>query len=193
MRTALVCGAGGFIGGHLVQRLKDEGYWVRGVDVKEHEFRESAADEFALVDLRDLPGLDSVVSDATGAFIGALASLKTVALHADERTRANVARAVRHGQAAGAGLDWARDLGNQPPNVCNPNFLLKEARKLSRKPNVSVSALDEKKMTELGMGAFMAVTQGSTQPGKMIIIRYNGAKKAGAAPVVLIGKGIFRS
>ncbi|TNF90299.1 MAG: leucyl aminopeptidase, partial [Gammaproteobacteria bacterium] len=118
------------------------------------------------------------------------ATLKTVALHADARSRANVARAVRHGQAARAGLDWARDLGNQPPNICNPNFLLKEARKLSRKPNVSVSALDEKKMTELGMGAFMAVTQGSSEPGKMIIIRYNGAKKASDAPVVLIGKGI---
>ena len=117
-------------------------------------------------------------------------ALKTVALHADARTRTNVARAVRHGQAARAGLDWARDLGNQPPNICNPNFLLREARKLSRKPNVTVSALDEKKMTELGMGAFMAVTQGSKEPGKMIIIRYNGAKKAGDAPVVLIGKGI---
>ena len=118
------------------------------------------------------------------------ATLKTVALHADARSRANVARAVRHGQAARAGLDWARDLGNQPPNICNPNFLLKEARKLSRKPKVSVSALDEKKMTELGMGAFMAVTQGSKEPGKMIIIRYNGAKKASDQPVVLIGKGI---
>ncbi len=120
----------------------------------------------------------------------AAASLKTVALHADQRSRANVARAVRHGQAALAGLDWARDLGNQPPNICNPSFLLKEARKLSRKPNVSVSALDEKKMAELGMGAFMAVTQGSSTPGKMIIIRYNGAKKASTEPVVLIGKGI---
>lgn len=120
----------------------------------------------------------------------AASTLKTVALHADARSRASVARAVRHGQAALAGLDWARDLGNQPPNICNPSFLLKEARKLSRKPNVSVSALDEKKMTELGMGAFMAVTQGSSTPGKMIIIRYNGAKKASEAPVVLIGKGI---
>ncbi len=117
-------------------------------------------------------------------------TLKTVAMHADEKTRAKVARAVRHGQAARAGLDWARDLGNQPPNVCNPNFLLKEARKLSRLPNVSVSALDEKKMTELGMGAFMAVSQGSNQPGRMIIIRYRGAKKASDAPYMLVGKGI---
>jgi nucleoside-diphosphate-sugar epimerase len=53
MKTALVCGAGGFIGGHLVQRLKDEGYWVRGVDIKEHEYRETAADDFQVLDLRE--------------------------------------------------------------------------------------------------------------------------------------------
>lgn len=52
MRTALVCGAGGFIGGHLVKKLKREGYWVRGVDIKNHEHATSAADEFCLFDLR---------------------------------------------------------------------------------------------------------------------------------------------
>lgn len=53
MKRALVCGAGGFIGGHLVTRLKKEGYWVRGVDIKMHEFRKSSADEFIQGDLRD--------------------------------------------------------------------------------------------------------------------------------------------
>ena len=47
----LVAGAGGFIGGHLVKRLKAEGYWVRGVDLKRHEYSESAADEFIVGDL----------------------------------------------------------------------------------------------------------------------------------------------
>jgi GDP-D-mannose 3', 5'-epimerase len=51
----LVNGAGGFIGGHLVKRLKAEGFWVRGVDLKRHEFSQSHADEFILGDLRD-PG-----------------------------------------------------------------------------------------------------------------------------------------
>ncbi|MGE3304217.1 MAG: NAD-dependent epimerase/dehydratase family protein [Hyphomonadaceae bacterium] len=53
MRTALVCGAGGFIGGHLVKRLKREGFWVRGVDLKFHEHAESEADDFVIGDLRD--------------------------------------------------------------------------------------------------------------------------------------------
>lgn len=52
-RSALVCGAGGFIGGHLVRRLKSDGFWVRGADLKHHEFSESEADEFAIGDLRD--------------------------------------------------------------------------------------------------------------------------------------------
>jgi len=53
MKKALVCGAGGFIGGHLVKKLKREGYWVRGVDLKEHEFAPTQADEFLLLDLRE--------------------------------------------------------------------------------------------------------------------------------------------
>ncbi len=53
MKTALVCGAGGFIGTHLVERLKAEGYWVRGVDLKYPEFSTTAADDFVQGDLRD--------------------------------------------------------------------------------------------------------------------------------------------
>ena len=52
-KTALVCGAGGFIGGHLVNRLKQEGYWVRGVDLKENEYGNNNADDFVVGDLRD--------------------------------------------------------------------------------------------------------------------------------------------
>jgi nucleoside-diphosphate-sugar epimerase len=52
-KTALVLGAGGFIGSHLVKRLKSEGYWVRGVDLKHPEYWETAADDFIIGDLRD--------------------------------------------------------------------------------------------------------------------------------------------
>jgi len=53
MKKALVCGAGGFIGSHLVKRLKEEGYWVRGIDLKYPEFWETFADDFIIGDLRD--------------------------------------------------------------------------------------------------------------------------------------------
>jgi len=53
MKTALVCGAGGFIGSHMVVRLKKEGFWVRGIDLKYPEFSETQADDFIMGDLRD--------------------------------------------------------------------------------------------------------------------------------------------
>ena len=54
MKRAVVCGAGGFIASHLVTRLKRDGYWVRGVDLKHPEFSASNADDFRLLDLREL-------------------------------------------------------------------------------------------------------------------------------------------
>ena len=61
MKKALVCGAGGFIGSHLVKRLKREGFWVRGVDLKFPEFADSEADDFVIGDLRDYSICRSVV------------------------------------------------------------------------------------------------------------------------------------
>lgn len=61
-KTALVCGAGGFIGGHMVRRLSDEGFWVRGVDLKEHDYMDLGADDFVVGDLRD-PRVCKAVTD----------------------------------------------------------------------------------------------------------------------------------
>jgi len=61
VRTALVCGAGGFIGSHMVKRLKQEGCWVRGVDLKQPEFGRSAADEFVVGDLREVATWERVL------------------------------------------------------------------------------------------------------------------------------------
>lgn len=68
MKKALVCGAGGFIGGHLVKKLKKEGYWVRGVDIKYHEFAKSSVDEFLILDLRDPNNCKSALSLKKGCF-----------------------------------------------------------------------------------------------------------------------------
>lgn len=62
-KKILVCGAGGFIGGHLVKRLKKEGCWVRGVDIKKNEFGNDDADEFVLGDLRDPLIAESIAKD----------------------------------------------------------------------------------------------------------------------------------
>jgi GDP-D-mannose 3', 5'-epimerase len=68
MKRALVCGAGGFIASHLVRRLKQEGYWVRGVDRKPPEFSPSAADEFVQVDLRQSEACRAVLEHPLGSF-----------------------------------------------------------------------------------------------------------------------------
>lgn len=67
MKTAVVCGAGGFIASHLVKRLKREGYWVRGVDIKKPEFSASAADEFRVLDLRESENCREALSTKNGS------------------------------------------------------------------------------------------------------------------------------
>jgi nucleoside-diphosphate-sugar epimerase len=67
-RKTLVCGAGGFIASHLVKRLKAEGYWVRGVDIKRPEFSKTAADEFLLLDLREYKNALKALKLKTGKF-----------------------------------------------------------------------------------------------------------------------------
>ena len=116
-------------------------------------------------------------------------TLRSVQMLADDRGRATVQRAVRQANALQQGLDLARNLGNQPPNICNPSYLLKEARKLSRLANVRVSSLDERRMAELGMGAFLSVTAGTETPARLIVVQYQGGKR-GDAPTALVGKGI---
>ena len=66
MKRALVCGAGGFIGSHLVKRLKREGYWVRGVDQKRPEFAETLADDFLVLDLRERENCEGSLRLAEG-------------------------------------------------------------------------------------------------------------------------------
>lgn len=72
-KTALVCGGGGFIGSHLIKRLKSEGYWVRGVDLKFPQFSETAANDFVVGDLRD-PDLVNRIIDQPFAEVYQLAA-----------------------------------------------------------------------------------------------------------------------
>ena len=116
-------------------------------------------------------------------------NIKAIGVLATGKTAKSIRSAVTTSQALDTGMALSRDLGNTPPNICNPTYLLREARKMARNPKVTVKSLDEKEMTRLGMGAFMSVSQGSDTPGKMIIIQYKGGKVK-EAPHVLVGKGI---
>jgi leucyl aminopeptidase len=86
------------------------------------------------------------------------------------------------------GVIIARDLVNEPPNVLFPVEFARRASQL-RKLGVDVEVLDVKAMKKLGMGALLGVGQGSTQPSRTVIMRWNGGKK-GDQPVAFIGKGV---
>lgn len=110
---------------------------------------------------------------------------------AAERKQANpIKQAIEQAQAIAGGVALARTLGDLPANICTPDYLVKETRKIGRnQKNLTVKALNEKEMEKLGMNALLSVAQGSEQPAKLIIAEYKGAAKS-QKPVVLVGKGI---
>jgi leucyl aminopeptidase len=97
--------------------------------------------------------------------------------------------ALTEAVATADGTDLARTLGNLPPNLCTPSYLADEARKLAAQFKLGIQVLERRDMEKLGMGALLAVTRGSRQPPKLIVLRYNGAAKK-RKPLVLVGKGI---
>jgi leucyl aminopeptidase len=101
--------------------------------------------------------------------------------------------ALKEAVATADGTDLARTLGNLPPNVCTPTYLADEARKLAKQFGLGIEVLERRDMERLGMGALLAVTAGSRQPPKLIVLRYAGAskgKKPKAPQLALVGKGI---
>ncbi|NEU95204.1 leucyl aminopeptidase [Bradyrhizobium uaiense] len=86
------------------------------------------------------------------------------------------------------GVNLARELVNEPPNVLYPEEFARRASQL-RKLGVTVEVLDVKAMTKLGMGALLGVGQGSARPSRTVIMRWNGGKKS-EAPVGFVGKGV---
>jgi leucyl aminopeptidase len=115
--------------------------------------------------------------------------LAAVHLACDKAAGAALTRGLARGQAVAAGVGLAREMANRPGNHCTPTHLADEARRLARSHGLKVEVLERKDVEKLGMGAFIAVAQGSEQPLKFIVLRYQGAAKT-AAPVVLVGKGI---
>ena len=135
-------------------------------------------------------GGDQYVFDQFKSKKGEARPLERITLLSDEAEQAQVERAVTHARAITSGMKVARDLGNLPPNICHPSYIADQARQLGKDfKGVKVEVLDEDKLRELGAGSFLAVSQGSDQPGCIVIMQYNGGKK-GDQPYALVGKGI---
>lgn len=115
-----------------------------------------------------------------------LAKLALLVGKADAKAaKAGLAR----GEAIAAGIELARECANRPANYATPSYLGDVVLALGKRHGLKVEVLDRKAIEKLGMGSFLAVAQGSEEPPRFIVARYDGAAKS-VAPVVLVGKGI---
>ncbi|HWR95799.1 MAG TPA: leucyl aminopeptidase [Arenimonas sp.] len=112
-------------------------------------------------------------------------TLQRIALLSD----AQQLNAFNQGVGIAAGVQFTRELGNLPPNICNPAYLAEQSIKIAAEhDNVSCEVLEREEMQALGMGSLLAVARGSANAPKLIVLRYTGA--GDAKPLALVGKGI---
>jgi len=117
-------------------------------------------------------------------------TLTKLTVAVDGISAAKAKQSLSIGASIGNGANLTRELVNLPGNVCTPSYLAKEGRALGRKyEKLSVSVLDEKKMASMGMGSLLSVGNGSDEPSKLIVMKYEGGP-AKQAPYCLVGKGI---
>ena len=111
-------------------------------------------------------------------------------LASTKATQNAVAKGAHIGQAIAAGMALSKDLGNLPGNICTPTYLANTAKDLAKHYTLGVEVLDHKKMETLGMFSLLSVGKASSEPPKLIVLKYMGAKNPKEAPLVLVGKGI---
>ncbi|CAB5673576.1 Cytosol aminopeptidase [Delftia tsuruhatensis] len=118
-------------------------------------------------------------------------ALKKLVIGAGGKTGAKngIAASFRTAVAQAEGMSLAREWANRPANHATPTLLADAARSLAKLPGISCKIHGPAEVARLGMGAFLAVAQGSAQPLRFIELHYNGGAK-GDAPIVLVGKGI---
>ncbi len=97
--------------------------------------------------------------------------------------------ALAHGIAIAGGVAFARELGNLPPNVCNPAYIAEQAQSFAKGfDKVGCEVLDDAAMESLGMGSLLAVARGSANRPRLVVLKYSNG--GDAKPYVLVGKGI---
>ncbi|MBD9369532.1 leucyl aminopeptidase [Xanthomonas sp. XNM01] len=113
------------------------------------------------------------------------AGLRSLAIAGEDAT------ALAQGEAIAAGVAFTRELGNLPPNICNPAYLAQQAQQFAdAHDGAEAEILDEHQMGALGMGSLLAVARGSANRPHLVVLKWNGAADASTKPYVLVGKGI---
>lgn len=103
---------------------------------------------------------------------------------------ADVSAAVEKARIIAGGQNFARSLGNAPPNLLTPPVLVERARRMASEAGLEVEILERDQMAKMGMGALLGVAQGSAEPPALIIIRYTPAKTSGDDHLGLVGKAV---
>ena len=116
--------------------------------------------------------------------------LRKLTLVVDRRNEQQEAeQALQQGLALAEGIALARDLGNQPPNICHPSYLAEQAKQMANDLGLDCEILERDTMAEMGMHSLLAVARGSAQAPKLIVLHYRGGSKKDK-PLVLVGKGV---
>ena len=116
--------------------------------------------------------------------------ISSIAVMADAALEPNLEAARQRAIAFAEATNFVRDLVNEPPNVLTPTELANRASMVAKQFGLDFEALDRPQMEELRMGGLLAVSQGSAEPAKFIIMHYRGAPTRSEKDVVLVGKGI---
>jgi leucyl aminopeptidase len=113
-----------------------------------------------------------------------------VLLARDEAEEELLREGARHGDVVARGENLARELQSSPGNVATPSHLASVAERIGRERKLEVTILDRAAMEEEGMGALLAVAQGSEEEPRFIVLEYRGAGAPEGGPLVLVGKGV---
>lgn len=113
---------------------------------------------------------------------------KSVSITFYDHQKAASTRDLEHGQILAEGTMLARNLGNDPANVLTPTEMANIAHEIAQNGGLEIEVIEEEKMRELGMGMFLGVSQGSSEPAKLIIMRYNHPDAKDT--VAIVGKGV---
>ena len=104
---------------------------------------------------------------------------------------ANLTAAIDHGRVIAESMNFARDLINEPSNYLTPRILAKKAEAMAKEVGLGIEILDERKISDLKMGALIGVAQGSAEPPRVIVLRYEPLQSRPGAPVLgLVGKAV---
>ncbi|OLB38339.1 MAG: hypothetical protein AUH05_11405, partial [Ktedonobacter sp. 13_2_20CM_53_11] len=177
----------------------------RASAIATRNLQQTGAQQVALaLFLDDVPVEEELAAQAQveGALLGTYAFKKY--LHSDDNGRgitqvwlvaakastASLEQAMHKGSVLAEATNFARDLVNEPPNVLTPTELANRASAMAKQFGLACEILERAQMQELGMGGLLGVSQGSAEPPKFIILRYQGASKSADKGMALVGKGI---